>query len=67
MNKFIIFDQNKQLLDKDLYANVMQIALSIKKYNEIESDVVACKEKYTKALQALDSVKHEIKETGRGR
>lgn len=61
MNKFIVFDQNKQLLDKDLYANIMQIALSVKKHNEIESDVVSYSEEYNKIAHALDSVKTEIK------
>jgi hypothetical protein len=61
MNKFIIFDQNKQLLDKDLYANIMQIALSVKKHNEIESDVVSYSEEYNKIAHTLDSVKTEIK------
>ena len=62
MNKFIVFDQNKQMLDKDLYANIMQIALSVKKHNEIESDVVTCDEEYTKTLNVLDSIKNEITE-----
>ena len=62
MNKFIIFDQNKQLLDEQLYKNIMQIALSVKTHNDIESDVVSYNEEYTNTVNVLDSVKNEIKE-----
>ena len=61
LNRFITYN-NPDFMDEKLYKQVMQLALSIKMYNELESGVLSYDKEMKETLSKIEEVKLAINE-----